>query len=122
MAANESEFTNERPVKTIETNTLSIAYLEYGSTDGWPVILSHGFPYDAHAFSEVASILIQDGARIIAPFTRGFGPTHFLSPDTMRNAQQAARGADIIELSDAMGLTRPIIGGFDWGGNVLADP
>ncbi|MEO5890950.1 MAG: alpha/beta hydrolase [Ferruginibacter sp.] len=107
----------KQSVKTIETNTLSIAYLEYGSSDGWPVILSHGFPYDPHGFSEVASILIQAGASVIAPFTRGFGPTRFLSNYTMRNAQQAARGSDIIELSHTLGLKQPIIGGFDWGGN-----
>jgi pimeloyl-ACP methyl ester carboxylesterase len=108
---------NEQSVKTIETDTLLIAYVEYGPVDGWPVILSHGFPYDVHAFDEVALILKQEGARVIAPYTRGFGPTRFLSKDAMCNGQQAARGSDIIELSDALGLGRPILGGFDWGGN-----
>jgi pimeloyl-ACP methyl ester carboxylesterase len=35
----------------------------------------------------------------------------------MRSGQQAARGCDIVQLADALGLERPIIGGFDWGGN-----
>jgi len=108
---------NEQPLKTIETDTLLIAYLEYGPHNGWPVILSHGFPYDVHAFDEVAPILQNAGARVIVPYTRGFGQTRFLSNDTMRNAQQAARGADIIQLSDALGLQMPILAGFDWGGN-----
>lgn len=108
---------DKQSMKTIETDTLQIAYLEHGPDNGWPVLLSHGFPYDAHAFNEVALILSKAGARVIAPFTRGFGETHFISADTMRSGQQAARGADIIELSDALGLNRPIIGGFDWGGN-----
>lgn len=108
---------NKQPLKTIATDTLLIAYLEYGPDNGWPVLLSHGFPYDAHAFNEVALILTKAGARVIAPFTRGFGETRFISADTMRNGQQAARGADIIQLSEALGLNRPIIGGFDWGGN-----
>lgn len=108
---------NEQELKTIETDILSIAYLEYGSSNGWPVILSHGFPYDIHAFDEVASILKQAGARVIVPYTRGFGETRFLSRKTKRNAQQAARGTDIIQLSDSLGLEKPIVGGFDWGGN-----
>ena len=49
MLTNESRFMNEQSVKTIETETLLVGYIEYGSVDGWPVILSHGFPYDVHA-------------------------------------------------------------------------
>jgi pimeloyl-ACP methyl ester carboxylesterase len=108
---------NEQPLKTIKTDTLSIAYLESGPGNGWPVILSHGFPYDVHAFDKVSSILKDAGARVIAPYTRGFGQTRFISKDTKRNAQQAVRGADIIQLSDALGLQMPILAGFDWGGN-----
>lgn len=70
-----------------------------------------------HAFDDVASILVRAGARVIAPYTRGFGPTRFVSDDVMRSGQQAARGADIIQLAAALGLDRPILGGFDWGGN-----
>jgi pimeloyl-ACP methyl ester carboxylesterase len=108
---------DEQPVKIVETVALRIAYLEHGPTSGWPVILSHGFPYDVHAFDEVASILARAGARVILPYTRGFGPTRFVSGDVMRSGQQAARGADIVQLADALGLERPILGGFDWGGN-----
>jgi pimeloyl-ACP methyl ester carboxylesterase len=108
---------NGRPVKNIETEALRIAYVEYGAADGWPVILSHGFPYDVHAFDEVAAILAGAGARVIVPYTRGFGPTRFVSDTAMRTGQQAARGRDIIQLVDALGLVRPILGGFDWGGN-----
>lgn len=104
-------------VKSVETAMLRIAYLEHGPSNGWPVILSHGFPYDVHAFDDVASILAQAGARVIVPYTRGFGPTRFISDDTMRSGQQAARGADIVQLADALRLERPILGGFDWGGN-----
>ncbi len=103
--------------KTEKTTTLSIAYLEYGPRDGWAVVLSHGFPYDVHAFKEVALILANAGARVVVPYTRGFGPTRFLASTTSRNGQQAARGRDIVELIDALGIERPILGGFDWGGN-----
>lgn len=35
----------------------------------------------------------------------------------MRSGQQAARGCDIVQLDDALGMERPILAGFDWGGN-----
>lgn len=108
---------DEQPVKSVDTDVLRIAYVEHGPREGWPVILSHGFPYDVHAYDEVASILAREGARVIAPYVRGFGPTRFLSDDVMRNGQQAARGADVVQLADALDLERPILGGFDWGGN-----
>ena len=84
---------DERPVKSVTTDALRIAYVEHGPSDGWPVILSHGFPYDVHAFDDVASILARAGARVIAPYTRGFGPTRFVSDAVMRSGQQAARGS-----------------------------
>lgn len=108
---------NQQPLKSIKTENLEIGYLEFGPADGWPVILSHGFPYDVHAFSEVALILAQREAKVIVPYTRGFGPTRFIDRNSMRNGQQAARGSDIIQLSQALGLERPIVGGFDWGAN-----
>ena len=108
---------DERPVRGVETDALRIAYVEHGPANGWTVILSHGFPYDVHAFDEAASILAQAGARVIAPYARGFGPTRFVSDTVMRSGQQAARGSDIVQLADALGVERPILGGFDWGGN-----
>jgi len=107
----------DQPVKSVQTAVLRIAYVEHGPSDGWPVILSHGFPYDVHAFDEVAPILAQKGARVLMPFTRGFGPTGFISNDASRSGQQAARGSDIVQFADALGLEGPILGGFDWGGN-----
>lgn len=107
----------DQQVGSVGTETLQIAYSERGRTDGWPVILSHGFPYDVHAFDDVAPMLVRAGARVIIPYTRGFGPTRFISAVAMRNGQQAARGLDIIQLAKALGLNRPILAGFDWGGN-----
>lgn len=108
---------DEPSTRSVDTGTLRIAYVERGPAGGWPVILSHGFPYDVHAFDEVAEILAGAGARVIAPYARGFGPTRFEGGRPMRSGQQAARGRDIVELADALDLQRPILGGFDWGGN-----
>ncbi len=103
-------------LKTIRTNVLEIAFLEEGPATGWPVVLAHGFPYDVHAYDEVAPQLAKAGARVITPYLRGFGPTRFLSAATMRSGQQAALGRDLIDLLDALGIQRAILAGYDWGG------
>jgi pimeloyl-ACP methyl ester carboxylesterase len=64
-------------LKTIRTKALEIAFLEEGPATGWPVVLAHGFPYDVHAYDEVAPQLAKAGARVITPYLRGFGPRAF---------------------------------------------
>jgi len=103
-------------LKTIEAGVLSIAYEQHGPADGWPCILGHGFPYDPQAYAEVAPLLVEAGARVIVPYLRGFGPTRFLSPLTPRSGEQAALGADLLALMDALRVERAVLGGYDWGG------
>ena len=102
--------------ETVDAGVLRIAYEEYGSSDGWPCIMGHGFPYDVHAYAEAASLLAEAGARVIVPYLRGYGPTRFLSSDTFRSGEQAALGADLKALMDALGIERAVLGGYDWGG------
>ncbi|KAF2099200.1 alpha/beta-hydrolase [Rhizodiscina lignyota] len=102
--------------KIIQTPILNIAYYEHGPQDGWPVVLSHGFPYDVHAYDEVVPILVKNGARVIVPYLRGYGPTRFVSSTTMRAGQQAALGSDLISLLDALSIKKAVLAGFDWGG------
>ncbi|MDX7951456.1 alpha/beta hydrolase [Lichenihabitans sp. Uapishka_5] len=101
---------------TVDTDTLRIGYRALGPDEGWPVVLSHGFPYDVHAYDEVAPRLVKAGARVIMPYLRGFGPTRFLSDATMRSGQQAALGNDVIDLLDALGIEQALLAGYDWGG------
>jgi pimeloyl-ACP methyl ester carboxylesterase len=103
-------------MKIVEAGALAIAYEESGSPDGWPVILCHGFPYDVRAFDGVAEILAGQGARVIVPYLRGFGPTRFLSGETTRSGEQAAVGTDLLALMDALGIERAGLAGYDWGG------
>src|SRR5271166_3002653 len=104
-------------MNTMRTETLEIAFEEHGPADGWPVILSHGFPYDVRAYDEVTPILASSGARLIVPYLRGFGPTRFLSGSTMRSGQQAALGRDLFGLIDGLGLetrSSPVSTGVGW--------
>lgn len=102
--------------KTIDAGVLSVAYREYGPADGWPVFMCHGFPYDVEAYAASAPILAEAGARVIVPWLRGYGPTRFLSGDTMRSGEQAVLGDDLRSLMDALGIGRAVLAGYDWGG------
>lgn len=101
---------------TVRTPTLEIAYYDHGDKRGWSVVLYHGFPHDPHAHDEVVPQLTSQGARVIVPYLRGFGPTRFLSETTFRSGQQAALGSDLKGLLDALEIPDAILGGFDWGG------
>jgi pimeloyl-ACP methyl ester carboxylesterase len=103
-------------LKRINAGVLAIAYAESGPHDGPPVFLMHGFPYDVHAYAEVAPILAAAGCRVIVPYLRGFGPTRFLSRDTLRSGEQSALGADLLALMDALAISRAVLAGYDWGG------
>jgi len=103
-------------VRTVRAGVLDIGLLEYGPEHGAPVFLMHGFPYDVHAYEAVAPQLANAGCRVWVPNLRGFGPTRFVSPATMRSGEQAALGADLLALMDALGVPRAVLAGYDWGG------
>jgi len=103
-------------IKHIDAGVLNVAYVEAGPASGWPVVLLHGFPYDIHAYDEVAPQLAAEGARVIIPYLRGYGPTRFLSSATPRSGQQAALGADLLALLDALEIRSALLAGYDWGG------
>jgi pimeloyl-ACP methyl ester carboxylesterase len=103
-------------LKKIHAGVLEITYADSGPAEGPPVFLMHGFPYDIHAYAEVAPILAQAGCRVIVPYLRGYGATTFLSPSTPRSGEQAALGADLLALMDALAIPQALLAGYDWGG------
>ncbi|MFZ2155302.1 MAG: alpha/beta hydrolase [Bradyrhizobium sp.] len=104
------------PLHHIDAGVLDIAYFEAGPADGPVVMLLHGFPYDIHSYVDVAPMLAAKGCRTIVPYLRGYGPTRFRDKATPRSGEQAAVGADLIALMDALGIRRAVFAGYDWGG------
>jgi pimeloyl-ACP methyl ester carboxylesterase len=100
----------------VRTPLLEIGYEAHGPQDGFPIILLHGFPDDAHAFDAMAPPLAAAGYRVLAPYLRGYGPTRFLAASTPRMAQQAAIGQDLLDFMDALGIHSAALSGYDWGG------
>jgi pimeloyl-ACP methyl ester carboxylesterase len=121
--ANTKTTTSFGPLKQIDAGLLNVGYAEAGPADGRVVILLHGWPYDIHAFADVAPLLASAGYRVIVPYLRGYGTTRFRSNDTFRTGQPSAIATDIIALMDVLEIQQATIGGFDWGArtaNIIA--
>ncbi|MEO0679632.1 MAG: alpha/beta hydrolase [Pseudomonadota bacterium] len=107
-------------MKTVRAGVLDVAYLDHGPSNGSPdgpvAVLLHGFPYAPDAYAQVAPRLAQRGLRVVTPFLRGYGPTRFACAATPRSGEQAALGADLLALLEALGIERAILAGYDWGG------
>jgi len=103
------------PIKQINAGLLNIGYAEAGPANGPVVILLHGWPYDIYSFVDATPLLASAGYRVIVPYLRGYGTTHFLSSKTMRNGQQSVVAVDIIALMDALKIQTAVVAGFDWG-------
>ena len=106
-------------LKQIDAGLLNVGYVEVGPASGEPVILVHGWPYDIHAFADVAPALAAKGYRVIVPYLRGHGTTRFLSDATFRNGQQVERYRRLLALMDALKIPKAILGGFDWGARAV---
>lgn len=105
-----------RATHQIDAGALSVSYADLGPTDGPAVFLLHGFPYDIQAYAEVAPLLVKAGCRVVVPYLRGFGSTKFKYAQTPRSGEQAALGADLLALMDALKIKRALLAGYDWGG------
>ncbi len=116
MPARASSSRRLEPLRHVDAGVLNIAYYEQGPADGPVVMLMHGFPYDIHSYVDVAPRLAAGGCRTIVPYLRGYGPTRFLDKATPRSGEQAAMGADLIALMDALSIKHAIFAGYDWGG------
>jgi hypothetical protein len=43
-------------LKYRNAGNLSVAFEDHGSSDGWPAVLLHGFPYDVMATTRLCSL------------------------------------------------------------------
>jgi pimeloyl-ACP methyl ester carboxylesterase len=110
-------------IKQIDAGPLNVGYAEAGPAHGRAVILLHGWPYDIHSYVEVAPLLASAGYRVIVPSVRGYGTTRFLSNNAFRNGQPSAVARDVINLMDALKISKAVLAGFDWGarsGDIVA--
>lgn len=97
------------------TNELEIAYEVSGPPKGQPVVCLHGWPDSVHCWNKVGALLREAGCRVYTPCLRGFSPTRFLRPETMRSGQVEAFGHDTASFLETLNLREVMLVGHDWG-------
>jgi pimeloyl-ACP methyl ester carboxylesterase len=97
-------------VEFVQANGVRFAYLAEGS--GPLVLLLHGFPDTAHSWDRVMPAVAQAGFRAVAPFMRGYHPTA-IPADGKYDGDTLGR--DVVALIEALGETKAIVVGHDWG-------
>ncbi|MGB7770545.1 MAG: alpha/beta hydrolase [Pseudolabrys sp.] len=99
------------------TPTLRVAYERGGPVGGPPVILLHGWPDDVRTFERMVPAVQGAGFQTVVPWLRGFGPTSFLSSETMRSGEMVAMAQDTLDLANALKLNTFVVG-HDWGARI----
>ena len=100
---------------SLRTSLLEIFYEDSGPTQGFPVLMLHGWPDAPRGWTRIARELNDNGWRTIIPSLRGTRPTRFLSPDIPRVGAGVALAQDAVDVADALALDRFAVVGHDWG-------
>lgn len=95
---------------------LTFDVLSAGPADGEPVVLLHGFPQTAWAWTAQLTALAEAGYRAIAPDQRGYSPG--ASPPDVASYAMPHLVADVVGLLDALDIGAAHVVGHDWGGSV----
>ncbi len=102
--------------RTLQANGLRFEALADGPAAGPPVVLLHGFPESADAWSRIGPALAAGGLQVLAPHQRGYGGSD--RPPGVAAYRLDRLAADVLGLADAMGWERFSVVGHDWGGIV----
>jgi pimeloyl-ACP methyl ester carboxylesterase len=104
---------------TLTHGSLSFPALAAGPTDGDLVLLLHGFPQTARAWTSQVAMLGGAGWRAVAPDLRGFAATAL--PNGIDEYRQSYLRDDVFAMADQMGAQRFHLVGHDLGGIVAWD-
>jgi pimeloyl-ACP methyl ester carboxylesterase len=96
--------------------TLDLAYDRVGPSDGFPVLLVHGWPETRRIWARNVDALAAAGYDVIAPDLRGFGDSPL-----GEHYDLAAHARDLKKLLDDLGIERCAAVGGDLGGGVIID-
>jgi pimeloyl-ACP methyl ester carboxylesterase len=100
----------------ITTGPLTFDTLRDGPDDGALVLLLHGFPQTAEAWSGIIPELAGAGYRVVAPAQRGYSPGARPADVSSYGIEQLT--ADTLAIADSCGADRFHVVGHDWGGAV----
>ncbi len=80
------------------------------------VVLLHGFPESWWSWRHQLVALSNAGYRVVAPDQRGYGDSD--APDIIDAYDQVELSADVAALIEALGESRAVVVGHDWGAPV----
>lgn len=101
-------------LKTTTANTIHMRYAEAGS--GPLVLFCHGWPESWYSWRHQLQAVSAAGFRAVAPDMRGYGGTQ--SPEPIDQYTLFHLVGDMAELVKALGETKAVIVGHDWGAPV----
>ncbi len=102
------------PLKTVTANGIHMRYADMGS--GPLVLFCHGWPESWYSWRHQLAAVSAAGFRCVAPDMRGYGGTE--APEGADQYTLLHLVGDMAELVKALGETRAIIVGHDWGAPV----
>ncbi|MEU8691479.1 alpha/beta fold hydrolase [Streptomyces sp. NPDC048665] len=98
----------------ITVNDATLHYDDFGPSDGIPVVLIHGHPFNRTLWAPQAHALSAAGHRVITPDLRGYGESS-VTPGKVLLSDFAD---DIAVLLDHLNIERAVIGGVSMGGQI----
>ena len=106
----------ESAMKRIVAGVLDVAYLETGRPTALPVILLHGFPYDVHAYDEVARAACAPPVGVASCLIFAATVRH----DSCRRIHPAPASRPRLERTAGVDgraeIPSAVLAGYDWGG------
>jgi len=103
--------------RRVATNGVELHVLEAGPSDGFPVVLSHGFPELGYSWRHQIAPLADAGYRVIVPDQRGYGRSD--APEPIEAYDIHNLTGDLIGLLDETGHDKAVFIGHDWGAMVV---
>ncbi|RST16530.1 alpha/beta fold hydrolase [Streptomyces sp. WAC05374] len=101
----------------VTVNDATLHYDDRGPTDGTPVVLVHGHPFNRTLWAPQAEALATAGYRVVTPDLRGYGDSG-VTPGKVFLSDFAD---DLAALADHLGIESAVIGGVSMGGQIAMD-
>jgi pimeloyl-ACP methyl ester carboxylesterase len=99
----------------VDFRTISHGGLQHVASitgEGPEIVLFHGFPDTPYSWSGIADTLVAAGWRVIVPWLRGYHRDTIVAG---RRYDPETLGYDGLALLDALGISRAVLFGHDWG-------
>jgi pimeloyl-ACP methyl ester carboxylesterase len=105
------------PGVTLKTTTANAIHMRYAEAGTGPLVLfCHGWPESWYSWRHQLQAVSAAGFRAVAPDMRGYGGTQ--SPEPIDQYTLLHLVGDMAELVKALGETKAVIVGHDWGAPV----